>query len=402
MILSLSDPSALPRAVRTLADGGLVGLPTETVYGLGADASNELAVARIFAAKGRPADHPLIVHVADIDGGLSGVQHFAQQVPDFAQALIAAFWPGALTLILPRRPGVAAAAAGGQESVGLRCPSHPGAQALLRALRQRADGAIWGVAAPSANRFGRVSPTTAAHVQSELGDELLILDGGPCSLGIESTIVDCTRGVPVLLRPGSISTEALAQACGQPVRSADELAATATQAAAVANGLGAGAALPAAPRASGTLESHYAPRAKVRLFDAQALQTALQTWLADLGAPQAPGASGPPVAALALASAALPTSASVATTAPATSPAPASDLRPASPQIGVYARSFIPQAAPGLLRQPMPSTAAQAAQELFAVLRALDDAAVQEIWVERVPATPDWAGVADRLQRASA
>ena len=371
MILSLSDPSALPRAVQTLADGGLVGLPTETVYGLGADASNELAVARIFAAKGRPADHPLIVHVADIDGGLSGVQYFAQHLPDFAQALIAAFWPGALTLILPRRPGVAAAAAGGQDSVGLRCPSHPGAQALLRALRQRSDGAIWGVAAPSANRFGRVSPTTAAHVQSELGDDLLILDGGPCSLGIESTIVDCTRGVPVLLRPGSISTEALAQACGQPVRSAAEFALSVTQAAAVAAGLGAGAAaasaaLPAAPRASGTLESHYAPRAKVRLFDAAALQLALQTWSANQSAPQGPDASG------------------------------------STPKLGVYARSFIPQAAPGLLRQPMPTTASQAAQELFAVLRALDDAGVQEIWVERVPATPDWAGVADRLQRASA
>ena len=372
MILSLSDPSALPRAVQTLADGGLVGLPTETVYGLGADASNDAAVARIFAAKGRPADHPLIVHVADIDGGLSGVQHFAQQVPDFAQALIAAFWPGALTLILPRRPGVATAAAGGQDSVGLRCPSHPGAQALLRALRQRPAGAIWGVAAPSANRFGRVSPTTATHVQSELGEDLLILDGGPCSLGIESTIVDCTRGVPVLLRPGSIRTDALAQACGQPVKSAAEFALSVTPVAVGAAGADAsaalvtGTALPAAPRASGTLESHYAPRAKVRLFDAAALQLALQTWRADQSASQGLDASG------------------------------------STPQLGVYARSFIPQAAPGLLLQPMPTAAAQTAQELFAVLRALDDAGVKEIWVERVPATPDWAGVADRLQRASA
>ncbi len=377
MIVSLSDPSALPRAVQTLADGGLVGLPTETVYGLGADASKDAAVARIFAAKGRPADHPLIVHIADIDGGVSGVQHFAQALPDFALSLIAAFWPGALTLILPRRPGVATAAAGGQDSVGLRCPSHPGAQALLRALRQRPEGAIWGVAAPSANRFGRVSPTTAAHVQSELGEDLLILDGGPCSLGIESTIVDCTRGVPVLLRPGSISTEALAQACGQPVKSASEFAAAAQGAVASdANAAAANTALPAAPRASGTLESHYAPRARVRLFDAAGLKLALQNWRTDLGAPKAPGASGPPAAALAGAS------------------APA--------QLGVYARSFAPQAAPGLLLQPMPATAAQTAQELFAVLRALDDAGVQEIWVERVPATPDWAGVADRLQRASA
>ena len=373
MIVSLADPTALPRAVQTLADGGLVGLPTETVYGLGADASNDAAVAKIFAAKGRPADHPLIVHVADLDGGASGVAHFAQQVPAFAQALMAAFWPGALTVILPRRPGVAAAAAGGQDSVGLRCPSHPGAQALLRALRQRPhgegwgattpQGVVWGVAAPSANRFGRVSPTTAAHVQSELGDELLILDGGPCSLGIESTIVECTRGVPVLLRPGSISAEALARACGQPVRSAADLAPAAAPSSDCVASPDANRTkehLPAAPRASGTLESHYAPRARVRLFDAQALQAAVQAW------PMSTTATAPQA------------------------------------QLGVYARSYQPEAAVGLLLQRMPDTAAQTAHELFAVLRALDDAGVQEIWVERVPATPDWAGVADRLQRASA
>jgi len=271
------------------------------------------------------------------------------------------------------------------------------------------------VAAPSANRFGRVSPTTAAHVQSELGEELLILDGGPCSLGIESTIVDCTRGVPVLLRPGSINTEALAQACGQSVLSASEFVSAATRAAADGAGRDAGlaaanTALPAAPRASGTLESHYAPRAKVRLFDAQALQTALQTWRADLGAPQAPGVSSPLATALPMASARVtqtspaPEAACATGAALATTPAFASASAPASlpPQLGVYARSFIPQAAPGLLCQPMPATAAQTAQELFAVLRLLDDAGVQEIWVERVPAAPDWAGVADRLQRASA
>lgn len=389
MIVSLDDPTALPRAVQTLSDGGLVGLPTETVYGLGADACNDAAVAKIFAAKGRPADHPLIVHVADLDGGASGVVHFAQQVPAFAQALMAAFWPGALTLILPRRPGVAAAAAGGQDSVGLRCPSHPGAQALLRALRQRPHGVGWGVAAPSANRFGRVSPTTAAHVQSELGDDLLILDGGPCKLGIESTIVDCTRGVPVLLRPGSISAEALAQVCGQPVRSAADHARAAEQPAESVTKLDASGTsehLPAAPRASGTLESHYAPRARVRLFDAQALQAALHTWRAAPGLPPSRADSAPVVAGLATATS------SASSDASASSPA----------QVGVYARSFAPAAAPSLLLRRMPATAAQTAQELFAVLRALDDAGVQQIWVERVPATPDWAGVADRLQRASA
>jgi L-threonylcarbamoyladenylate synthase len=166
-----------------------------------------------------------------------------------------------------------------------------------------------------------------------LGEDLLILDGGPCSLGIESTIVDCTRGVPVLLRPGSISSDALAQACGQALVSAADLA------------------LAAAPRASGTLDSHYAPRARVRLLDAAALQAAL---------PQ-----------------------------------------PTVP-IGVYVRSFEPVAASGQTVRRMPATAAQTAHELFAVLRALDDAGVQEIWVERVPATPEWAGVADRLMRASA
>ena len=259
------------------------------------------------------------------------------------------------------------------------------------------QGAIWGVAAPSANRFGRVSPTTAAHVQSELGEGLLILDGGPCSLGIESTIVDCTRGVPVLLRPGSISAEALAQACGQPVRSAADLApAPATDSVAGLDALGSKGHLPAAPRASGTLESHYAPRAKVRLFDAQALQAALQAWRAASGLPRAAADAVPFADALAIAT----TSAS--SEAGATSTAPTSVLASRSAQLGVYARSFEPEAAPGLVVQHMPDTAAQAAQELFAVLRALDDAGVQEIWVERVPATPDWAGVADRLHRASA
>ena len=338
MILSPADPGALAHAVQTIADGGLVGMPTETVYGLGADASNDAAVAAIFVAKGRPADHPLIVHVADMDAGLSGVQHYAQQVPDFAQALMTAFWPGALTLILPRRPEVAAAAAGGQDSIGLRCPSHPVAQALLHALRKHPAKPVWGIAAPSANRFGRVSPTTAAHVQSELGDALLVLDGGPCSLGIESTIVDCTRGVPVLLRPGSIDIVALSQACGQPVHLAFAQA--------------------QAPRASGTLESHYAPRAKVRLMPAEALRTALLSWQAQT--PRAPAS------------------------------------------LGVYAHTVVPATDAGLHYQAMPGTAAHTAHELFAVLRALDDAGVQEIWVEAVPTGADWAGVADRLQRASA
>ena len=206
MVVPGPDDASIAQAVQVLAAGGLVAFPTETVYGLGADAGSDAAVAGIFAAKGRPSDHPLIVHVANAEG----IAHFASRVPDFAQKLVDAFWPGPLTLILPRLPGVATAATGGQDSVGLRCPAHPVAHALLLACAAPSDGdeaggpPVWGVAAPSANRFGRVSPTTAQHVQDELGDDLLVLDGGPCGVGIESTIVDCTRGVPVLLRPGAV------------------------------------------------------------------------------------------------------------------------------------------------------------------------------------------------------
>ena len=150
MILSASDPASIATCADTLRAGGLIGLPTETVYGLAADAGNDVAVAQIFAAKGRPADHPLIVHVSAHDGGMSGVAHFAAQVPPFAQQLMSAFWPGPLTLILPRREGVGTAAAGGQASVGLRCPSHPAAQAVLRALHDARPGVapVWGLAAP--------------------------------------------------------------------------------------------------------------------------------------------------------------------------------------------------------------------------------------------------------------
>jgi L-threonylcarbamoyladenylate synthase len=258
MILPGSDPQAVAEAARQILAGALVGFPTETVYGLGADASNDQAVAGIFAAKGRPAKHPLIVHVADS----AQVQAYASDVPPFAARLIQAFWPGPLTVILPRKPGVAAAAAGGQDSIGLRSPSHPVALAFLRACLALG---VSGVAGPSANRFGRVSPTTARHVQQELGDALLVLDGGPCDVGIESSIVDCTRGQPVLLRPGVLTRAQLAAACGQPVLEPDELLAPESQ----------------APRASGTLASHYAPQASVRLMDAPALQTALDLLGAD-------------------------------------------------------------------------------------------------------------------------
>jgi L-threonylcarbamoyladenylate synthase len=208
-------------------------------------------VAQIFAAKGRPANHPLIVHVADA----AAITRYAKEVPVFAQQLIDAFWPGPLTLILPRLPHAAKASTGGQDSVGLRCPSHPVAHAVLQACQQL-DPPVWGVSAPSANKFGRVSPTTAEHVATEFGEELLVLDGGACEVGIESTIVDCTRGVPVLLRPGAITRDDIERACGLRPLSKEELTAD-------------------TPRASGTLLAHYAPNAKVRLMDARQLQSAL-------------------------------------------------------------------------------------------------------------------------------
>jgi L-threonylcarbamoyladenylate synthase len=324
--------AGIAQAVAALAAGELVGIPTETVYGLAADACNEQAVAKIFAAKGRPSDHPLIVHVADADH----VPQFASEVPPFAQRLIDAFWPGPLTLILPRRADRGAAAAGGQASIGLRCPSHPVAHALLLACA-RATPPIAGIAAPSANKFGRVSPTTAEHVRSEFGERLLVLDGGPCHVGIESTIVDCTRGVPVLLRPGVLTRDEVAAACGQSLRLPHELAEAAQP----------------APRASGTLESHYAPRAAVRLMEAASLRAALQV----LGSEAAP--------------------------------------------IGVYARAALQSDAPGVVVRRMPEDPAAAARELFAVLRELDDCGVQLIWVEAPPPGAAWDGVRDRLQRAA-
>lgn len=331
LLLDASRPEAIEQAARRLAEGGLVGLPTETVYGLAADADNASAVRRIFEAKGRPADHPLIVHVA-ADAPRAAVDHYARDVPAFAERLIAACWPGPLTLILPRRAEVAAVAAGGQDSVGLRCPSHPVAQAVLRAAAARG---VHGVAAPSANRFGRVSPTTAAHVMDEfaaLADEaLLVLDGGACPVGIESTIVDCTRGHPVLLRPGVLTLARLEAIAGQPLRARDE----------------------AAPRASGTLESHYAPRAKVRLMSAQQLRAAFQV------------------------------------------------LGDDAKHIALYARSPV-EAARGAPRRRMPEDAEAAARELFAVLRELDATGVRLIWVETPPEGPEWDGVRDRLNRAAA
>jgi L-threonylcarbamoyladenylate synthase len=227
-------------AAANLLSGGLVAFPTETVYGLGADASNAEAVARIYAVKGRPADHPLIVHVASMDG----LGDWAADVPAYAISLARDFWPGPMTLVVKRSALAADFVTGGQDTVGVRVPNHPVALGLLEALAM-AGGK--GVAAPSANRFGNVSPTTAQAVSDELSDYLadgdLILDGGPCDVGVESTIIDCTGDVPKILRPGAVTEEMIEHSTGLGVLGADGVAI----------------------RVSGSLESHYSPIAKVVL-----------------------------------------------------------------------------------------------------------------------------------------
>jgi len=318
------DAAAVARAAGLLAAGELVAFPTETVYGLGARADDDAAVAKIFALKGRPAGHPLIVHVA----GRAEAERFGVLSP-LAERIVDAFWPGPVTVIVRRAPGAAEAAAAGQATIGLRCPAHPVAHALLVAAR---DAGVPGVAAPSANRFGRISPTTAAHVVEEFGDELLVLDGGAAQLGIESAIVDCSRERPVLLRPGVLTPDRLEAALGAPLA-------------------GAG---PGAPRAPGTLESHYAPRARLRLMSTQMLKTALEMLGSD------------PL------------------------------------KLAVYSRSVPSGVATGVRHRRMPARPEQAAHELFAVLRELDNDGVHLIWVEEPPPGPEWDGVRDRLSRAAA
>jgi len=315
----------LDEAVRLLEAGQLVAFPTETVYGLGADAENPEAVARIFAAKGRPSNHPVIVHV--VDG--ADISYWVDEVPEAAHKLIEAFWPGPLTLILKRAAHIPAAVAGGQDSIGLRCPSHPVAQALLSRFKRGRGG----IAAPSANKFGQVSPTTAQHVRDEFGDSVYVLEGDGVEVGIESTIVDLSRleqGVgPVLLRPGAITPAMMAAVLGTAPLAPDA----------------------AAPRASGTLKAHYAPRTPLFLADAGTLAEQL---------------------------AALPADARIAWVG---SSAPA-DARCTWVQAPVDPKAY--------------------ARELYRLLRRLDKEGFARLVFERLPEGHEWDGVRDRLQRAAA
>lgn len=320
------DQAAIVRAARLLETGELVALPTETVYGLGADAENPAAIAKIYAAKGRPSNHPVIVHLASG----ADLSRWARDIPPEADRLAAAFWPGPLTMIVKRAPHIPDAVAGGQDTIGLRSPSHPVAQALLREFKAGQGG----IAAPSANRFGHVSPTTAQHVRDEFGSiDLCILDGGQSEVGIESTILDLSRLAthgPVLLRPGQISAVQLADVLGAMPRAPDA----------------------AAPRASGTLESHYAPATPVALVTGEKLPQVVAQ-LAAVGQPVALMQLGP------------------------------DDLMPVAARLA------------------MPRDAAGYAHDLYAALRALDAAGAAIILVEAPPSDAAWQGVNDRLRRAA-
>jgi L-threonylcarbamoyladenylate synthase len=246
-----APPAAIRQAASILESGGLVAFPTETVYGLGADAENPQAVAAIYTAKGRPANHPVIVHLAPE----ADIGYWAIAIPPYARQLIDAFWPGPLTLILKRAGHIPSAVSGGQDTIGLRCPSHPVAVALLRAFK---DGR-GGVAAPSANKFGHVSPTTAQHVRDEFGPEVAcVLDGGPSQVGIESTIIDLSRNRIALLRPGQIGADQIAAVLGVWPQAPDATS----------------------PRVSGALASHYAPRTPLALVDLHQLPSTLRKLVA--------------------------------------------------------------------------------------------------------------------------
>ena len=337
-----ASAAEIARAIEVLAQQGLVAFPTETVYGLGADAESALAVERIYQAKGRPSNHPVIVHVTPE----ADLLYWAATVPPKAQLLIDAFWPGPLTLILKRAAHISSVVSGGQDSIGLRCPSHPVAQALLRGFAATRASGQGGVAGPSANKFGQVSPTTAAHVRHEfpelVAQGMPVLEGGASDVGIESTIVDLSRldqGVgPVLLRPGHITAAQLAEVLNQEVAEPDAQA----------------------PRVSGALKSHYAPQTPLRLVRASELESVLATQTAKLAPEQ---------------------------------------------RIAVVvhtAQRIVPASNERLDWITLPNDPAAYSRVLYATLRALDQQGYSQLLWQTPSTGLEWAGVQDRLGRAAA
>ena len=320
------DDRAIAEAIRVLDAGGLVAIPTETVYGLAADADNRDAVLRTFAVKGRPTSHPLIVHVASADA----LDAWASVVPEHARRLAKAFWPGPLTMVLPKADRCGDFVTGGQDSVAIRCPSHPWTHELLKRF---AGDHFRGLTAPSANTFGRISPTSAAHVRDDLGQKVdYILDGGNCEIGVESTILNLSGGHPEILRHGAVTRAMLETVLGCPVPDA-----------------GAGA-----PRASGTLKSHYAPNTRLELLPASRI------------------------------------------------PKRAQELSPLP--VAVMASSAVLDALGenAIFKIQAPLSEAEYAHALYARLHELDGASAERILIEQPPASPEWAAVNDRLGRAAA
>ncbi len=321
----------IAKAVHLLKAGALVAFPTETVYGLGADASNPNAVNKIFLAKGRPTDHPLIVHLAD----KAQLTTWARDIPAMAWELAEQFWPGPLTLILKRADSVLDIVTGGQDTVGLRVPSHPIAQAILQAFGG-------GIVAPSANKFGQISPTQASHVQQELGEAVdLIVEGGACTVGIESTIVDLSSAIPRILRPGAISASQLSKTLHMTLEMPTlnkKTSATVT-----------------IPKVSGGLLSHYAPVTPLKIVAKNELQAEITKLI----------------------------------------------LQDAA--CSVLAHSFAPVATSKLLSWlPMPASPAEYARDLYTNMRIADAYKGKVILVEAPPTTEEWFAIWDRLRKASA
>lgn len=327
-------------ALQTLLSGQICAIPTETVYGLAANAGDSQAVRAVFAAKDRPVNHPLIVHLAtaataETDGQSAWAERmgaFAHDIPACAEKLAARFWPGPLTLILPRKPDAAEAAAAGQPTIALRCPNHPVTQQLLSACLEKG---IHGLAAPSANPFGKLSPTTSEHVIAYFGDEIDVLEGGACEKGIESTIVLCEKQRVTVLRPGSISLSMLQSAVPEAKVSA-------------------GGNAPSENSTPGSLSSHYQPRTQIRLMPRKSLQDAIHI------------------------------------------------IGKAAKNIGIYTRTPMDRLSPAMPRVAMSNDPTTAAQNLYADLHSIDDMNLKLVWVETPPDTEEWAAVRDRLEKAAA